>query len=293
MFIKNTNQSFTALLIYVDDLILSGNDSTEISSITTALNSKFKIKYLGYLKYFLGLEIARSKYGIHICQRKYTLDILSECGLMASKPITTPMTKGTRLTQQGGNPLADPASYRRLIGKLLYLSQTRPDISFCVQQLSQFMGHPTSLHHEAAIRVLKYLKHTPAHGLFLPCSSSLQLKSFSDSDWASCPDSRRSITGYCIFLGDSLISWKSKKQATVSRSSSEAEYRALASTTCELQWLTFLLRDFHLPFQQPALLYCDNQLARHIAANNSFHERTKHIELDCHLVREKLQELEP
>lgn len=122
--------------------------------------------------------------------------------------------------------------------------------------------------------------HNPLH---------FNLKAFSDLDWATCPDSRKSVTGYCMFIDDSLISWKSKKQPTVSKSTSEAEYRALASITCELQWLTYLLNELHIPFISPALLYYDSQSARHIATNPSFHERTKHIELDCHIVRQKLQ----
>lgn len=181
------------------------------------------------------------------------------------------MANGTHLTQQGGTPLIDPGSYsRRLIGKLLYLTATRHDISFFMQQLSQFMGNTISLHHEAAIWVLRYVKQSPTQGLFFPSSSVLQVKAFSDSDWATCPDSRISVPDYCIFIGDSLISWKSKKQHTI------------ASTVCEVQLITFQLKELQIPYTTPALLYCDSQSAHHIASNSSFHERTKHIELDCH-----------
>jgi hypothetical protein len=172
---------------------------------------------------------------------------------------------------------------------LLYLNTTRPDITFITQQLSQFLSHPTQTHHVAALRVLRYLKGCPGRGLFFPRNSSINLQGFSDADWAGCLDTRRSISGQCFFLGHSLISWRTKKQITVSRSSSEAEYRALASATCELQWILYLLQDLHISCPKLPVLYCDNQSALHIAANPVFHERTKHLEIDCHIVREKLQ----
>ena len=141
---------------------------------------------------------------------------------------------------------------------------------------------------QAASRILWYIKGSLGAEIFLPTDSNIHLKGFNDSNWAGCLDTRISPIGYAIYIGNSLISWKSKKQATVSRSSSEAEYRALASATCELQWLTFLLEEFKVHFQQPATLYCDNKSALHIAANPIFHERTKHIEIDCHIVQEKV-----
>jgi hypothetical protein len=133
------------------------------------------------------------------------------------------------------------------------------------------------------------LKTSPGTGLFFPRDSSLHLLGYSDTDWGGCPDTRRSITWYCFFIGKSLVSWKSKKQQTVSRSSSEAEYRALAAATCELQWLVYLLTDLNVTCSKVPALFCDSQSALHIASNPVFHERTKHLDIDCHVVREKLQ----
>ena len=210
--------------------------------------------------------------------------------MLGSRPTSIPMDYSTRLSASMGTPLSETSasSYRRLIRRLIYLTNTRPDIAHVVQQLNQYMANPTSTHSQATFRVLRYLKGTPGFGIFFATQGTLTLKAFSDSDWARCRDTWRSITGFSVYLGKSLISWRSKKQSTVSRSSSEAEYRALASTMCELQWLTYLLHDFRVPFLQPATLYCDNQSAIQIASNPVFHERTKHIEIDCHIVQDKV-----
>lgn len=143
---------------------------------------------------------------------------------------------------------------------------------------------------QAGLHLLKYLKVSVSKCLFYPVQPHLHITGFSDADWAACLMTRRSLTGYCIFLGHSLVSWKTKKQPTVSRSSTEAEYRAMAVTTCEIMWLSFLLKDLHIPVKLPITLFCDNKSAQQLAANPCFHDRSKHLDMDCHFTREKIQE---
>ena len=289
LFTKQHDAHFTALLVYVDDIVLTGNNYVEIQQVKSFLHNKFKIKDLGSLRYFLGIEVARSPSGIMINQRKYALELLDDTGYLATKPSSTPYDSSLKLHCSNSKLFEDESQFRRLVGRLLYLTTTRPDIAFAVQQISQFVSKPKLVHYKAATRILQYLKSCPAKGLFYSSSADLSLSGFADFDWATCPTSRKSVSGYAVFIGSSLISWKSKKQNTVSRSSSEAEYRALASLTCEIQWLHYILKDLHITFTKPTSVYCDNKSAIHLAQNPTFHERTKHIEIDCHLIREKIE----
>lgn len=234
LFIKQQSTNITILLIYVDDVILTSNSMDEIYSVKQFLHKFFQIKDLGDLKYFLGLEVSRSKLGIYLCQRKYALDILFNTSMLASKLASTSMIKDSKLLYDSKATPYDPTTYRCLIGKLLYLPITRPNIAFVVQQLSQFIQHPTFHHFEVAMNILRYIKKAPTQGLFFASDSPLQLKAFSDSNWASCCLTCKSVTSFFIFLGASLISWRFKKQNTMSRSSPEAEYLVLTSTTCEI-----------------------------------------------------------
>lgn len=223
-------------------------------------------------------------------------------GVAGAKPFDTPMEQNKKLTcsvldhisQSSAlnyDPLlTDPCSYQRLIGRLVYLTITRPDISYAVQTLSQFMNSPKQSHLDAAMRVVRYIKHNPGLGILLSSNNSSQLVAYCDSDWGACPTTRKSLTGFCIKFGDSLISWKTKKQNTVSRSSAEAEYRAMTTATCEIVWISGLLSDMGITLLHPTILFYDNQAAIHIPANPMYHERTKHIEIDCHLIRERIKD---
>uniref|UniRef100_A0A2N9HW11 Reverse transcriptase Ty1/copia-type domain-containing protein n=1 Tax=Fagus sylvatica TaxID=28930 RepID=A0A2N9HW11_FAGSY len=213
----------------ISSTLITSNDLDFINQFKAFLNKQFKLKDLGNLRYFLGLEVARSKDGISLCQRKYALEILEDSRMLGCKPSKIP--NGTALL----------------------------DITYAVYKLSQYMDKPRDAHLQAAHRILQYLKGSLGKG-------------------------------YCVFMGDFLISWKSKKQSTIFRSSVEAEYRAMAVTVCEVLWLLHLFKDMGIRHSRPASLFCDNQAALHIASNPIFHERTKHIEIDCHLVRDKIQE---
>ncbi|XP_019259726.1 PREDICTED: uncharacterized protein LOC109237802 [Nicotiana attenuata] len=203
--------------------------------------------------------------------------MISEAGLSGSKPKKTSMERNLKLTSiefdeivkenTGESILEDRSLFQRLIGKLLYLTITRPDIAYAVQSLSQFMHAPKKSHYEAALHVVKYIKDQPGLGLLMSSNSTERVQGFCDSDWGACPMSRKSVTGFCVKLGNSLISWKAKKQSTISRSSAEAEYRSMAHTVVELTWLRGLLKELTIDVTEPMELFCDNKAALQIAAN--------------------------
>lgn len=285
LFIRRSPSGIIILLLYVDDMVITGDDTSGISDLQDYLRRHFDMKSLGQLRYFLGLEISDSADGIYLSQAKYASDLISRAGMTDSKTASTPLEGNCHLTPLDGSPLADPTLYRQLVGSLIYLTVTRPDIAYAVHVVSQFMSAPRTSHYSAVLHILRYVRGTLLHGLHFSADSSLLLTGFSDADWAGDPTDRRSITGYCFFLGDSLISWRSKKQTVVSRSSTESEYRALADSTSELLWIRWLLSDLGVPQPPTTTLYCDNRSAIQISKNDVFHERTKHIEIDCHFVR--------
>jgi len=226
------------LLLYVDDILITGDDVEHISLVKQQLGEHFQMSDLGPLSYFLGIEVKQCANGYYISQTKYIQDLIA-CFDIADNRMTTtpPMDLHLQLCPTDGTHLSDPSRYRHLVGSQVYLTVTRPDIAHAVHILSQFVSAPTSVHFGHLLRVLRYLRGTTSRCLFYACNSPLQLYAYSDFIWASDPTDRRSITGYCILLGSSPIAWKSKKHAAVSHSSTEAELRALATTTSEIVWL--------------------------------------------------------
>ncbi|GJU32336.1 uncharacterized mitochondrial protein-like protein [Tanacetum coccineum] len=244
LFVKQSSATRILLSLYVDDMIITGDDCVGIESLKMELAHRFAMKDLGLLLYFLGIEVASSPKGYLLSQSKYIGELLDRARITNKMVEDIPTDAKAKYTPTDGDPLPDPSLY---------------------------------------------LRGTQFQTLLFPSTSALDMRAYCDSDWAGNVVSRKSTTGFCIFLGDSLISWKSKKQDVLSKSSTEAEYRAMAVTTSEIVWLRWLLADMGVRISHSTPLYCDNRSAIQIARNSVFHERTKHIEIDCHLTSHHLQ----
>ncbi|GJS36032.1 putative RNA-directed DNA polymerase [Tanacetum coccineum] len=265
LFTKSEKGSFIVLLVYVDDIIVTGNNVDSIESFKKFLKTKFQIKDLGKLKYFLGIEVVDTNKGVCLSQRKYCLDLLSEFGLLACKPSAIPLEQNISITNEltDSDLLIDNITeYQKLIDKLIYLTHTRRDIAYSVHCLSQFMHKPLKSHLKIALKVLRYLKSAPGKGIHVIKNNVTSLDVYVDADWAKCVVTRKSVT--------------------------EAEYRAIASATSEIVWILKILQDLNWEHFIPAKVFCDSQAAIKIAANPVFHERTKHLEIDLHFVRDKI-----
>ncbi|KAE8734185.1 hypothetical protein F3Y22_tig00000778pilonHSYRG00303 [Hibiscus syriacus] len=247
----------------------------------------FKLKVLGHLRYFLGFEIARGNSGTSLSQRKYALELLTDTGCLGKKPVECPMVSIVKLNATDGQLVLNPQLYRRLVGLLLYLTHIRPDIAHMVHVISQFVSSPRVPHMQALQHLLAYIKQS----LVLVFSFHKNLTCSYVVLWIPTMVLVQTLEGPLLVVAHSLVTAlfheKQRKQVTVSRSSCEAEYRAMVYSTCELIWLAPLLSSFNIPVQT-ASLYCDNQAAMHLATNQLFLERTKHIEVDCHFVRQKV-----
>jgi len=278
------------VLVYVDDIIVASSSSQATEALLKDLQSDFALKDLGQLHYFLGIEVKHVPDGLVLSQERYAADILSRSSMDKAKAVDTPLSPTEKLSLTAGDPLHadDSTRYRSVVGALQYLTLTRPDISFAVNKVCQYLHAPTTVHWSAVKRILRYVSGTIKLGLKIKRSHSTLVSAFSDADWAGCVDDRRSTGGFAVFLGNNLISWMARKQATVSRSSTEAEYKALANATAEMMWVQKLLTELCIQHPTAARLWCDNLGAKYLSANPVFHARTKHIEIDFHFVRERV-----
>jgi hypothetical protein len=275
------------LLVYVDDIIVASFSASAVSDLLDALQNDFALKYLGSLHYFLGIEVTQARDGLQLSQKKYTNDLLQRVGMVSCKPMSTPLATSTKLSAHDGDLLSseDATKYRSIVGALQYLTLTRPDIAYTVNKVCQYLHAPRSTHWTVVKRILRFLKHSIDYVFLIRPSSSTMVSAFSDVDWVGCPDDRKSIGGFAVFLDPNLISWCTKKQKTVSRLSTEAEYKVMAHATAEVMWVQSVLRELCVPCPRSARLWCDNMGAKYLASNPIFHERMKHVEIDYHFIR--------
>ena len=293
---KNEKGEQTYIALYVDDLLIAGDNEEDIATIKRRLSERFEMKDLGIASKFLGMEIEYGEDGsIKIHQNQYIRQLLERHGMDDCSPVTTPMDTSVKLAAINTSTEAagDPHEYASIVGGLMFAAcVTRPDIMCAVGQLSQFLNHPSSKHLLAAKRVLRYLQGTSNYGItYRP--PPLRLQGYSDADWAGDIDTRRSTTGYIVMLNNGAIAWKSRRQPTVALSTMESEYMALTEATKELKWIRTLLAELGYSngnSDKPTDLFSDNQSAIALTKNPVSHARAKHIDIRHHFVREVIQD---
>jgi hypothetical protein len=278
--------SLAYLLLYVNDIILTASSTTLLNQLITQLRSEFAMSDLHPLQHFLGVSVQHTNAGLFLFQDQYATNILTRANMLQCNPCLTPTDTKTKPSVSDGSPLANPTEYCDLAGALQYLTLTQPDISYAVQQACLFMHSHTDRHLRLIKRILRYIKGTHHHGLHIAQSRSMDLIVYSDADWAWCPDTRQSTSGYCAYHCGNLISWSSKRQHTISRSSAEGEYRGAVNAVAESCWIQQLLDELgHSP--QKSIVFCDNVNASYVSSNPVHHQRTKHVKIDLHFVRRR------
>lgn len=293
VYTKTEINARVVIIIWVDDILIAANCEAVLTEVKNILNNRFKMKDLGKLAWFLGIEFVFGNQCIRMNQCKYLQRILDKFQMSDCKPKSVPCDLSVNNEVNfDSKELADARLYREIVGSLIYIMMgTRPDICYVVTKLSQYMAKPTKADFNLAKHVLKYLKGTIDYDLkFSKCKYDLKLQGYCDSDWGTSND-RRSITGYCFQLNSDgpLISWRSKKQKIVALSSCEAEYVALTCSIQEAKFLSQLFADIQGSEKQPIVLYGDNQGALSLAKNPVHHQRTKHIDIKYHYIRAEIQ----
>jgi hypothetical protein len=284
LFTKCIGKDVFVCQIYVD-IIFGSTNQDFCEEFGDMMSNEFEMSMIGELTFFLGLQIKQLNEGTFVCQSKYVKDLLKKFGMDDSKPIKTPIaTNGHLDLDEGGKPV-DLKLYRFIIGSLLYLTASRPDIMFSVCMCARFQVAPKECHLTAMKRIFRYLKYTPNIGLWYPKGAYFELVGYSDSDYAGCKVDRKSTSGGCQFLGRSLVSWSSKKQNSVALSTAETEYISTGSCCAQLLWMKQTLLDFGVKFTEVPLL-CDNESVVKIANNLVQHSRNKHIDIQHHFLRD-------
>ncbi|GJX78456.1 retrovirus-related pol polyprotein from transposon TNT 1-94 [Tanacetum coccineum] len=288
LFIRKTGKHTLHVQIYVDDIIFASTDPKDCDRFSNEMSSKFQMSMMGQISFFLGLQISQNPRGIFINQAKYANEILKKFDLHKSDPVDTPMVERTKLDEDLSGIPVDQTKYRSMIGSLMYLTASRPDLVFAVCMCARYQSRPTKKHLEAVKRVFRYLQGSINMGLWYPKDTAMALTAYADADHAGCQDTRRSTSGSAQFLGDKLVSWSSKKQTSTSISSTEAEYIAMSGCCAQILWMRSQLSDYGFVYNRIPM-YCDNKSAIALCCNNVQHSRSKHIDIRHHFIREQVE----
>ncbi|KAE8725550.1 GDP-mannose transporter GONST1 [Hibiscus syriacus] len=289
LFVNNQADTRTFILVYVDDIILTGESFNYIQRVICELNKQFSLKDLGDLSYFLGIEVKRYANSIILSQKKFVLDLLEKAKLTRANPTTSSMVVANKLSKDEGNSLVDTYDFRSVVGSLLYVCHTRPDVALSVSKVAQYVQGPRESHLMAVKRILRYLASTVDYALvFSPVGSNLSITAFADANWGGDVDDRRSMSGHCVFAGNCLVSWLSRKQKMVSRSTIEAEYKSIVDDVAKVTWVNVVLADLGEASSTIPTIWCDNSGAIAMSDNPVYHAQSKHVDLDVHFVREKV-----
>jgi hypothetical protein len=252
------------------------------------MQTEFEMSMIGELSYFLGLCINQSSAGIFISKEKYLKEMLKRFQMEDSTPVSTPMVVGCKISKDDISPYVDQRTYRSMIGSLLYITTSRPDIMQVVGMVGRYQSAPKQSHLVVVKRIFKYLKGTMTYGLWYPRNQNFQLTAYSDVDWKNCLDERKSTSGGAFFIGDWLVAWLSKKQGSISLSTTEAEYIATATCCTQILWMIQTLTDLKVTYTDPIPLHCDNTSAISVSKNPVLHSKTKHIPIKYHFLKEKV-----
>ncbi|GJW68326.1 putative ribonuclease H-like domain-containing protein [Tanacetum coccineum] len=288
LFTRKSGKHILLVQIYVDDIIFASTDHNACNIFSKEMSSKFQMSMMGQMSFFLGLQVSQSPGGIFINQAKYALETLKKYGMDLSDPVDTPMVDRLKLDEDLMGIPVDQTRFRGMVGSLMYLTASRPDLVFAVCMCARYQAKPTKKHFEAIKRVFRYLKGTINMGLWYPKDNAMSLTAYADADHAGCQDSRRSTSGSAQFLGDRLVSWSSKKQRSTAISTIEAEYIAMSGCCAQILWMRSQLKDYGFDFNKIPL-YCDNKSAIALCCNNVQHSRSKHIDIRHHFIREQVE----
>jgi hypothetical protein len=286
LYVKKVDNEVLVVSLYVDDLFVTGSHKELIDKFKERMKDAFEMTDLGKMSFFLGMQVQQKQNEIFVCQQKYAKEVLKKFNMEDCKPVATPMNPKEKFSKEDGAERVDEKLYRSLIGCLMYLTATRPDIMYAVSLLSRYMHCASEIHFQAAKRILRYVKGTVDYGIRFNQVQNFRLLGYSDSDWAGCVDDMRSTSGYCFTLGSGVFSWCSKKQEVIAQSTAEAEYIAVVAAVNQTLWIRKLMIDLHMEQIECTQIFVDNQAAISIANDPVFHGRTKHFKIKFFFLRE-------